>query len=184
MRSVKGLAVGLVTVGLVGCGGSGASTPSAAARSGRPAAAPGIVASTVPAPTPVSPRVRAGARAAAAQFYGLYSARQFATSWDLLSPVTKRQVSKRLWVSVHDACQSRRTGKSRTIRAVTVFGSAAIVTEAITGASPGTTEDVFNYSNGRWSYSPADLSIYHHGSVAADVAAARAAGFCASGKLF
>ena len=82
--------------------------------------------------------------------------------------------------------QSAGAGKSRIIKAVTVFGSAAIVTEAIAGAASklGTAEDVFNYANGHWSYSPGDLSIYHHGSVAADVAAAKAAGFCTGWKIF
>ena len=72
------------------------------------------------------------------------------------------------------------------IKAMTVFGDAAIVTEAITGAPSqlGTAEDVFSYANGHWSYSPQDLSIYLHGSVTADIAAAKAAGFCTSWKVF
>ena len=80
----------------------------------------------------------------------------------------------------------RAAGKPRVIKALTVFGDAAIVTEAVTGApsEPGTAEDVFGYADGRWSYSPQDLSIYHHGSVTADVAAAKAAGLCTSWKIF
>jgi hypothetical protein len=130
--------------------------------------------------------MQARARAAAAQFYGLYSAGQFAAVWDLLSPATKRYVPRRVWVSVHDACPTTGAGKSRVIKAVTVFGSAAITTEATAGAAAKvhTAEDVFTYAHGRWSYSPRDLSIYHHGSVAADIAAAKAAGFCASWKIF
>jgi hypothetical protein len=114
----------------------------------------------------------------------LYTADQFAAFYNLLSPVTKLQISRHVWVSVHEACLSGGAGKARIIKAVTVFGNAAIVTEAIAGASPGTAEDVFNYVDGQWSYSPADLSVYQHGSVAADVSAAKAAGFCADGKMF
>ena len=78
-------------------------------------------------------------------------------------------------------CLSDNAETSGAIKSVTVFGNAAIVTEAITGATSThhTVESVFNYAHGRWGYSPGDISIYHHGSVAADIAAAKAAGFCA-----
>jgi hypothetical protein len=181
MRLLKGLALGLIAVALVGCSGS-ASEPSVAGVTSSPA----VVTSTAPPAAPVSPEMRSGARAAAAQFYGLYSANKFAAFWNLLSSATKRRVSRHVWVSVHDACPDADAGKSRIIKAVTVFGSAAIVTEAIAGAASNldTAEDVFNYANGHWSYSPADLGIYDHGSVIADIAAAKAAGFCASWKIF
>lgn len=177
MRFLKGLAVGLVAVGLVGCS-VGASEPSPAP------ADPQVVTSTAPPASPASPQMRAGARAAAAQFYGLYSASQFAAFWNLLAPATKHQVPRSVWLSVHEACSSSGAGKPRVIKAVTVFGTAAIVTEAVPGVRPGTAEDVFNYVDGHWSYSPGDPSIYHHGSVAADVAAARTAGFCGSWKIY
>jgi hypothetical protein len=149
-----------------------------------PSMSPHAVTSTAPPPAQVSPQVREGARAAAVQFYGLYSAGQFAEFWNLLSSATKRQVSESTWVSVHNACSSAGAAGARSIKAVTVFGTAAIVTEAITGAAHGTAEDVFNYADGRWSYSPADPSVYGHGSVAADIAAAKAAGLCATWKIF
>jgi hypothetical protein len=176
MRFPKGILVGLVAAGLVGCSGTASGPPSVGAT---PTA--GTTASSVP---PASPQMKAGARSAAAQFYGLYSASQFAAFWNLLSPATKRQISGQVWVSVHDACPLAGAGKSRIIKAVTVFGDAAIVTEAIAGASPGTAEDVFSYVDGHWSYSPENLSIYRHGSVTADIAAAKAAGFCTSWKIF
>jgi hypothetical protein len=181
MRLLKGLASGLMAAGLVGCS-IGASQPTVTGDTPGPA----VVTSTAPPAAPVSPQMRAGARAAAAQFYGLYSASQFAAFWDLLSAGTKRQVSRRVWVGVHEACPDADAGKSRIIKAVTVFGTAAIVTEAIAGAtsSLGTAEDVFSYADGRWSYSPQDPNIYRHGSVAADIAAAKAAGFCTGWKIF
>lgn len=181
MRLLKGLVVGLVAAGLASCSVTGSSEPSTA---GPPATAPSVVTSTAPPAAPVSPQMRAGARAAAAQFYDLYSASEFAAFWNLLSPTTKRQISGSVWVSVHKACTSAGAGKSRIIKTVTVFGNAAIVSETMAGASPRTAEDVFSYVDGHWSYSPEDLSVYQHGSVAADIAAAKAAGFCASWKIF
>jgi hypothetical protein len=178
MRLLKDLSVGLVAVGLVGCSGTVSGSPSVS-----PVPSVRTTASSVPS---AGPQMKAGARAAAAQFYDLYSASRFAAFWNLLAPTTKRQVSRHVWVSVHDACPSVAAGKTRIIKAVTVFGSAAIVTEAIAGASSKlhTAQDVFNYANGHWSYSPGSLSIYHHESVAADIAAAKAAGYCADWKIF
>jgi hypothetical protein len=190
MRLSKGLTVGLVAVGLVGCSGGaspvlsvGSVSPSVVT-STAPPAAPSVLTSTAPPAAPVSPQMKTGASAAATQFYELYSASQFAAFWNLLSPVTKSRVSENTWVSVHDACRSADAGKSRSIKAVTVFGTAAIVTEVVAGAPANSTEDVFSYASGRWSYSPADLSIYGHGSVTADIAAAKAAGLCTGWKIF
>ena len=193
MRALKGLALGLAAAGLAGCGAAagavpggvgstgGSSQPSAARAA---ATAAGAAISTASAAPAVNPRMRAGAREAAAHFYSLYSASDFAAVWNLLSPATKPQISRHVWVTVHDACPSAGAGKSRSIKAVTAFGNAAIVTETVTGVAPGAAEDVFSYVDGRWSYSPPDLSIYHHKSVTADIAAAKAAGFCASWKIF
>jgi hypothetical protein len=36
------------------------------------------------------------------------------------------------------------------------------------------------YAGGHWGFSPRDLGLYRHGSVSADVAAAKAVGGCAS----
>ena len=85
---------------------------------------------------------------------------------------------------MHKACSAAGAGKSRVIKAVTVFGNAAIVTETVTGASSVAAEDVFTYADGHWRYSPQDPAIYQHGSVTADIAAAKAAGFCTSSKVF
>lgn len=186
MRLSKGLLIGLVAVGLVGCEGPAAgppttsSSPSVAA-TGPPASRPSPgMARTEPAAAPprsASPRMQATARAAATQFYGLYFARQFAASWNLLAPTAKGQIPLSTWVEVHNGCPSAGAGKSRPIKSVTVFGHAAIVTETITGAAV-----VFNYDKGYWGYSPGDASIYRHGSVTADIAAAKAAGLCSGGK--
>jgi hypothetical protein len=182
MRLYKGAAIGLLAAGLAGCTGTTASSLST-----RDEPVPSaVVTTTAAAAAPVSSAMRDGARTAAAQFYGLYSASRFSALWNLLSPAAKRQVSKNAWVSVHQACPGTAVGKSRTIKAVTAFGSAAIVTEAVAGTppSPGTAEDVFNYGDGKWSYSPGEVGIYGHGSIAADIAAAKSAGFCTGWKVF
>lgn len=175
MRFSKGLLVGLVTVGLAGCSG-GASGP--------PASPTPTITATASSVSSASPLVKARARAAAEQFYGLYAASRYTAFWDLLAPTTKRVVARKAWVGVHKACSAAGAGKSRVIKAVTVFGNAAIITETVAGASPVTAEDVFTYAEGRWRYSPQNPSIYHHGSVTADIAAAKAAGLCTSSKVF
>jgi len=178
MRFSRGLLAGLVAAGLVACSSSGprpASPSSTAPTKTAPAAAPASQA---------EPATEAGARTAAAHFYRLYLASQFAASWDLLAPAAKRQVPRGIWIRVHEGCSSATAGRARIIKSVTVFGNAAIVTERLTGTRSRhrTAEDVFNYARGRWGYSPSDLSIYHHRSVAADIGAAKAAGFCGSRK--
>lgn len=195
MRFLKGSVIGaaaLGLIGLVGCDASagphpGGTSPTAGSR----IVTPGAMSGTAPPLKPVPSRMRARAHEVATQFYGLYSASQFAASWKLLSPFAKRQVPENVWVGVHRACPAVGAGRSRVIKTVTVFGDAAIITETLdrpgtrgAGAKPVTAEDVFEYANGRWSYSPTDLGVYDHGSVAADVIAARAAGFCAGSKIF
>jgi hypothetical protein len=130
--------------------------------------------------------MRVGARAAAVQFDALYLASRFAASWNLLAPAAKRQIRESVWVGVHNGCPPTMAGKTRVVSAVTVFGDTAIVTEQINGAPSrlSRTEDVFSYANGRWGYAPQDLGIYHKKSVAADIAAAKAGGYCASWKDF
>ena len=102
MRFPKGLLVSLAAVGVAGCSG-GASGPSAV-----PTPTITATASSVPS---ASPQMKASARAAAGQFYGLYAASQYAALWNLLAPATKRQVSRKAWVGVHEACSSRRGRK-------------------------------------------------------------------------
>jgi hypothetical protein len=200
MRCPNGLLAGVaafVCVGVAGCGSgpAGHAGPSAfSATSSVPApfaSSPAAVASSSAAPGatrsaaaqaagPAEPETKAGARAAAANFYRLYSAGRFAASWDLLSPTAQRAIPRAVWISVHDGCPSAGSGTARVIKSVLVFGNAAIVTEAVAGVGSrlGKAEDVFNYTHDHWRYSPADLGIYHHGAVAADLAAATALGFC------
>jgi hypothetical protein len=206
MRMLMCLASGLAAAGLVGCTSvssqlstgtnpastvnpavsTGVTSPQSARANSGSTPTPTAKTSTAAAAPPVSPTLQASARSTATEFYARYSAGQFAAAWSLLSPATRSQVSKSVWVSVHSACPGSAAGKSRVIKAVTAFGSAAIVTEAIVGsaAGPGTAEDVFNYVNGQWGYSPGEVNIYRHSSASADIAAAQSAGFCIGWKVF
>lgn len=182
MRFWRGLLIGLAAVAMAGCTNSASAPPS-------PGQSPATAAPTGPPAakaTPIPPGAKAGARAAAVQFDRVYAASDFAGSWYLLTPTARRQVSKSVWVRVHNGCRSASTGVTRTIRSVTAFGDAAIVTETIVTAPSGrsTAEYVYNYVGGGWGYSPENMSIYHRGSIAADIAAARSAGFCSSEKAF
>jgi len=207
MRFPWGLLAGLaafVCVGVAGCGpgpvpaghlGSAASSAISSVPAPFASSAPAAIASSSSAPDatvsgagqtagPAEPETKAGALAAAANFYRLYSAGRFAASWDLLNPTAQRAIPRVVWISVHNGCPSAGSGEARAIKSVLVFGNAAIVTETIAdvGSRLGQAEDVFNYVHGHWWYSPADLGIYDHGSVAADLVAATALGFCAGRK--
>jgi hypothetical protein len=175
------LLLGIAAIGLAGCTNS-------ASTSSLPSQSPTTVKFTGPPAakaTPIPRDAASSARAAAVQFDSIYYASKFAASWHLLSADARRAIPERVWVRVHDGCRSARTSVTSVIKSVTVFGDAAIVTETLTTqAKRSTAENVFNYANGRWGYSPENLSIYHRGSVSADIAAARAAGLCASQQPF
>jgi hypothetical protein len=190
----------LAAAALAGCGGSasgpdsGTQMPAVRGTTGTTAGT-GVAATTggntsaggsAPLAPSITPKVEAAARPAAAHFYSTLSSGKFAASWDLLAPAVRKQIPLRVWVGVHDACPTATVGKTRVIKAVTVFGNAAIVTTVLPGAAAKArvSEDVFNYVSGQWAYSPEDLSIYEHGSVAADVAAAKKAALCTGWKSF
>jgi len=181
MRSAKVL-LALVAISLAACSNAPSGSPSTGAVPAEHAAAAPSAAHA--AAKPAQARTQAGARAAAWRFYRLYFGGQFAASWDLLAPAAKRQVPKRVWTGVHGGCQAGIAARFMVIGSVTVFGDAAIVTHKVTGthARRRIARDIFNYANGRWGYSPADLSVYRHGSVAADISAAKAAGLCSGRK--
>jgi hypothetical protein len=176
VRAWKGLLTGVVAVGLAGCTSSASTLSSTAG-------------TTAPAPAQASPLpsgATASARATATQFDSEYFASDYAASWALLTPDAQQQVPKNVWVKVHQSCPATTAGVTRTIKAVTVFGTTAIVTEAITGPDSrrNTAENVFDYVGGQWRYAPVNPGIYHRGSIAADIAAAKAAGLCAGWKSF
>lgn len=134
----------------------------------------------------ITAAVRAQVRPSASRFYTATRARDFASSWGMLAPAARRAIPLRVWVAVHEACPPGDGTRRRIIKSVTIFGDAAIVTTTINGvpAKLVTDEDAFSFADGRWGFFPQDLGLYQHKSVAADVAAARAAGLCQGWKSF
>lgn len=127
----------------------------------------------------------ANARATAARFERLYFTGRFVESWELLAPAAKRQVSKSLWTRVHEGCPLDQGATAGVVSSITIFGDSAIISVTRgTQASHGIDHYLLSYVGRQWSYAPDDMSIYHRGSVAADLQAAREAGFCGSWKVF
>jgi len=147
------------------------------------AASPGPAkAKSSPQPRPVhtaplkEPTSAAAVRADAADYLSLASAGQFAITYQMLSASARQTITQRAWVAVHQAC----TGTGYQIKHLAVAGKTATVTVGLTGGHHGTLTETFVYAAGSWGVSPGDLSLYQHGSVSADAAAARAQGSCAS----
>ena len=176
---------------LAAAGVTAAALIATAACSSAPAA-PATSAATTAAATPTAaastpsagaqPETAAAAAAVARQYFGLYSVGQFALSWTLLAPSAQRAVSQATWVAVHQGCPSQSAGLAYNIKDTTLTGSTAVVTVTLAGAaaSLASESESLTYSAGRWGFVPNDLSYYRHGSVKADIAAAKAAGYCAS----
>ncbi len=115
-------------------------------------------------------------RADAADYLSLASAGQFAITYQMLSATARQAITQQAWVAVHQAC----AGTSYRIKHLAVAGKTATVTVGLTGGYRGTLTETLVYAAGSWGVSPGDLGLYQHGSVAADVAAAKAGGDCAS----
>lgn len=165
---------------LAACSGAGAGSPTPGSSTASATADP----SRQPL-TAAQVQMVAGARAAAAKFAARYFAGNFSQSWDMLSPAVRHQIAWRVWVKVHDACPPADAARARVISSITVFGNAAIVTTALVGLpGAGTAHYVFNDIDGKWSYIPNDMVIYHGTSISADIAAARKAGLCGGWKSF
>lgn len=140
----------------------------------------------VPAKTTAAaePQTEAGVRAAATRFYALYSAGQWAQSWEDLAPASQAKVPEALWTDAHDLCEPPANGMARVIKGITMAGSTAIVQETVSGAlgKLGTVSDVWTYADGRWgmNLTKDDYALYGKGSAKAVAAAARAEGDCAT----
>jgi hypothetical protein len=147
------------------------------------AASPGPAkAKSSPQPRPVhtaplkEPTSVAAVRADAADYLSLASAGQFAITYQMLSATARQAITQQAWVAVHQAC----AGTSYQIKHLALAGKTATVTVGLTGGHRGTLTETFVYAAGSWGVSPGDLSLYQHGSVSADAAAAKAQGSCAS----
>lgn len=161
---------------LAACSGAGPESP---AGSSAPAgsAPPGAH-----APAPVEPQSASAVRADADDYLTLYTAGQYAIIYQMLSAPARQAITEQAWVAVHRGCPGATAGMSYKIRHIAVTGRTALVTVALTGgaAKPQSATETLVYSGGHWGFSPRDLRLYRHGSVAADVVAAKAAGGCAS----
>jgi hypothetical protein len=161
---------------LAACSGTGPESP---AGSSAPAssAPPGAHARA-----PVEPQSVSAVRADADDYLTLYTAGQFAIIYQMLSAPARQAITEQAWVAVHRGCPGATAGMSYKIRHIAVTGRTALVTAALTGGAgkPQSATETLVYSGGHWGFSPRDLGLYRHGSVSADVAAAKAAGGCAS----
>jgi len=166
-------------IAVTACSSSG--TPATTTASATAAAAT-TSAPASPAAVAAQPETAAAATAVAKQYFGLYSAGQFATSWGLLAPSAQAAVSQATWVAVHEGCPSASAGLAYDVKDPTVTGNTAVVTVTLAGAgsSLASESEALSYSGGRWGFLPNDLGYYRHGSVKADLAAVKAAGFCSS----
>jgi hypothetical protein len=144
------------------------------------AASPGPAKSS-PQPRPVhtaplnEPTTVAAVRADAADYLSLATAGQYAITYQMLSATARQAITQQAWVAVHQAC----AGTSYQLKHLAVAGKTATVTVGLAGGHHGTLTETFVYAAGSWGVSPGDLSLYQHGSVSADAAAAKAQGSCA-----
>ena len=127
------------------------------------------------------PATDAAVRADAGDYLSLASAGQFGVTYEMLSAAARQAITQQAWVAVHQAC----AGASYKITHLAVSGNSATVTATVTaavtgGGHRGTLTEMLVYTGGSWGFSAQDLGLYRHGTVAADVAAARAQGGCAS----
>lgn len=132
--------------------------------------------------SPAQPETAAAARSVAEQYFGLYSASQFTASYGLLAPSVQKAVSETTWVAVHQGCPAQSAGLAYNVDKATLTGNTAIVAVSLAGvaAGLGSESQALTYSAGRWGLVPNHLSLYEHHSVKADIAAAKAAGYCAN----
>ena len=170
------VAAGLALAACSGTSSGSPAGPPAPSHSTSHSASPGAQAST-----PVEPDTVSAVRADADDYLTLYTAGQFAVIYQMLSAPARQAIDQQAWVAVHRGCPGATGGMSYKIRHIAVAGKTAVVTVALTGgAAKQSATETLVYADGHWGFSPRDLALYRHGSVSADVAAAKAAGGCAS----
>lgn len=131
---------------------------------------------------PPAPETAAAAKSTAEQFFALYSAGQWSAAWKLMAPADQKQAPEQVYEAVHQGCPSQAAGLAYNVEKVTLAGSTAVVTYTISGAASalGSATMALSWTPAGWGVEPGEMSIYSHGSTAADIAAAKAAGECAS----
>jgi hypothetical protein len=168
--SVMAVAAAAAGLTLVACSSGGPAAEPAASPAG---------ASAHPSVTIGEPQTVAAVRADAGDYLSLYSAGQYAITYQMLTPSVRQAINQQAWVAVHKGCPG--AGVTFKIARVAVAGKTAVVTASLSGGGQKSSQtEKLVYANGHWGVSPRDLSLYQRGSVAADVAAAQAQGRCAS----
>jgi hypothetical protein len=167
-------AVAAVALVIGGAAGWVLRGPGAAATPG-PAASAAVAAGT--------PDTAAAAQSAAQQFFTFYSASQWNDAWQYLTAADKHAAPEAVYAAVHRGCPSAAAGIAYSIKSVTLAGHTAVITYTISGATGtllGNATMPATWTRSGWGVEPSGMSIYSHGSVSADIAAAKAAGDCAS----
>jgi hypothetical protein len=121
------------------------------------------------------------AKATARQFFNSYSNGQYAFAWALLDPSDQQVIPKATWVAVHDGCPNAVAGLAYRISRVTIAGGTAVVIYTLslgTHTKLGSGSQTFIYSVSNWRLTLSDLGVYQHGSVKADIAAAKVHSNC------
>lgn len=172
----RGVSIAVVVLAAAACSSGTSATSASTATTTTAPVSPAATAS------PAQPKTASEARSVAEQYFGLYAAGQYAAAYGLLAPSVQRTVSQATWVAVHQGCPAQSAGLAYTVSKATLTGDTAVVSVSLAGAaaSLGSESEALMYSAGRWGLVPNDLRLYKHGSVKADIAAAKAAGYCAS----
>lgn len=142
-------------------------------------ASPAPVASSAAA---ITPDTAAAAQSAAQQFFTFYSAGQWDDAWQYLTAAEKREAPESVYAAVHQRCPSAAAGMAYAIKSVTLAGQTAVITYTVSGATGailGNATMPVTWAPSGWGVEPSGMSVYTHGSVSADLAAAKAAGDCA-----
>ena len=129
----------------------GACSSSAPAAQATSAATTATATPTAAASTPsAGAQPETAAAAAAARFFGLYSASQYGAAWSLLDPADRKAIPQATWIAVHDGCRAPSAGLAYQITDVTVTGATAVVTYTLSGALSklGSATQAFVYSGG------------------------------------
>ena len=136
-------AAGLTLVACSSGGGAAAGPSASAARaSARPLAATG------------EPQTVAAVRSDADDYLSLYSAGQYAITYQMLSAAARQAIAEQAWVAVHKGCPG--AGRAYQIAHVVVTGKTAVVTASLPGSGKqGSQAETFVYANGHWAFSPA-----------------------------
>ena len=171
MRKLALIPVALGVAALAACS-SGAPSSSA------PPAATQAASSSAPA----VPDTAAAAKSAAKSFFALYSAGQYGAAWQYLTAADKTEAPLSVYKAVHAGCPSKAAGLAYSIKDATMAGKTAVITYGLSGAAGalGSATMAETWTPSGWTVNPDNMSVYSHGSASADLAAAKAAGDCAS----